>query len=61
MQIFAFEVIPGLVNNDCGTRREIELSPRILKWQLTQRPRGDKLDEIFSEDVSIVFVNVHSY
>ncbi|KAI9191237.1 hypothetical protein LWI28_005560 [Acer negundo] len=28
---------------------EIELSPRILKWELSQRPRGDKLDSIFIE------------
>ncbi|KAK0570612.1 hypothetical protein LWI29_003960 [Acer saccharum] len=47
--IFAFEVIPDLAIEDCGTRREIELSPRILKWDLSQRPRGDKLDSIFIE------------
>ncbi|KAI9194780.1 hypothetical protein LWI28_009135 [Acer negundo] len=28
---------------------EIELSPRILKWELSQRPKGDKLDSIFIE------------
>ncbi|KAI9176573.1 hypothetical protein LWI28_004482 [Acer negundo] len=32
--IFAFEVIPELGNSGCGKRREIELSPRILKWEL---------------------------
>ncbi|KAK4844606.1 hypothetical protein QYF36_022232 [Acer negundo] len=32
--IFAFEVIPELGNGGCGKRREIELSPRILKWEL---------------------------
>ncbi|KAK1563328.1 hypothetical protein Q3G72_026115 [Acer saccharum] len=47
--IFTFEVIPELASNDCGTRREIELSPCILKWDLSQRPRGDKLDSIFIE------------
>ncbi|KAI9153232.1 hypothetical protein LWI28_008099 [Acer negundo] len=30
--IFAFEVIPELGNSRCRKRREIELSPRILKW-----------------------------
>ncbi|KAI9197978.1 hypothetical protein LWI28_007883 [Acer negundo] len=33
--IFAFEVIPELGNSGCGKRREIELSPRILKWDLS--------------------------
>ncbi|KAI9177773.1 hypothetical protein LWI28_019130 [Acer negundo] len=33
--IFAFEVIPELGNSRCGKRREIELSPRILKWELS--------------------------
>ncbi|KAK0573845.1 hypothetical protein LWI29_014434 [Acer saccharum] len=47
--IFAFEVIPDLAIEDCGTRREIKLSPRILKWELSQRLRGDKLDSIFIE------------
>ena len=57
-QIFAFEVILQLADSNCGTRREIDLSPRILKWELNQRPRGDKLDEIFTDDVSIFIVNV---
>ena len=57
-QIFAFEVIPKLADSNCGTRREIELSPRILKWELNQRPMGDKLDEVFTDDVSIFIVNV---
>ena len=59
-QIFAFEVIPDLAIEDCGTRREIELSLRILKWELSQRPMGDKLDSIFIERVSICDVNVNS-
>ncbi|KAI9201464.1 hypothetical protein LWI28_023851 [Acer negundo] len=49
--IFAFEVIPELGNKKCGIRRAIsELPPpRILKWELSQRPWGRKLDGIFTE------------
>ncbi|KAI9173814.1 hypothetical protein LWI28_007033 [Acer negundo] len=47
--IFAFEVIPELGNSRCGKRREIELSPQILKWELSTRPRGEKLNSIFIE------------
>ncbi|KAI9182237.1 hypothetical protein LWI28_023370 [Acer negundo] len=49
MLIFAFEVIPELGNSGCGKRREIELSPQILKWELSTRPRGEKLNSIFLE------------
>ncbi|KAK1565144.1 hypothetical protein Q3G72_019843 [Acer saccharum] len=51
MRIFAFEVIPELSNKqNCGTRRVIELPPpRILNWELTQRPWGKTLDKIFTE------------
>ncbi|KAI9196299.1 hypothetical protein LWI28_022753 [Acer negundo] len=49
--IFAFEVIPELGNSGCGKRREIELSPRILKWELSTRPRGEKLNSIFLESM----------
>ncbi|KAI9162584.1 hypothetical protein LWI28_028725 [Acer negundo] len=49
--IFAFEVIPELENKKCGIRRAIsELPPpRILKWGLSQRSWGRKLDGIFIE------------
>ncbi|KAI9182725.1 hypothetical protein LWI28_028255 [Acer negundo] len=49
--IFAFEVIPELGNKKCGIRWAIsELPPpRILKWELSQRPWGRKLDGIFTE------------
>ncbi|KAI9159879.1 hypothetical protein LWI28_002789 [Acer negundo] len=49
--IFAFEVIPELGNSGCGKRREIELSPRILKWEWSTRPRGEKLNSIFLESM----------
>ncbi|KAI9169178.1 hypothetical protein LWI28_008239 [Acer negundo] len=49
--IFAFEVIPEFGNSGCGKRREIELSPRILKWELSTRPRGEKLNSIFLESM----------
>ncbi|KAI9201680.1 hypothetical protein LWI28_027328 [Acer negundo] len=49
--IFAFEVIPELGNSGCGKQREIELSPRILKWELSTRPRGEKLNSIFLESM----------
>ncbi|KAK3224933.1 hypothetical protein Dsin_004795 [Dipteronia sinensis] len=45
--IFAFEVIPEL-GTQFGTRMEIDLSPRILKWELSKRPRADKLAKIFT-------------
>jgi hypothetical protein len=35
--------------------------PRILKWKLTKRPRGTKLDAIFTDTVSIVVVNVYNF
>ncbi|KAI9187146.1 hypothetical protein LWI28_024939 [Acer negundo] len=47
--IFVFEDIPELGNSGCGKRREIELSPRILKWELSTQPRGEKLNSIFLE------------
>ncbi|KAI9165246.1 hypothetical protein LWI28_010355 [Acer negundo] len=47
--IFAFEVIPELGNSGYGKRREIEFSPRILKWELSTRPKGEKLNSIFLE------------
>ncbi|KAI9194554.1 hypothetical protein LWI28_007056 [Acer negundo] len=49
--IFAFEVIPKLGNSGRGKRREIELSPRILKWELSTRPRGEKLNSIFLKNM----------
>ncbi|KAK2648493.1 hypothetical protein Ddye_015982 [Dipteronia dyeriana] len=49
--IFAFEVIPQL-GIDFGTRRIIELSPRMLKWELTKQPRGKKLAKFFSARMS---------
>ncbi|KAK4837406.1 hypothetical protein QYF36_005162 [Acer negundo] len=49
--IFVFEVIPELGNKKCGTRRAISELPHpcILKWELSQRPWGRKLDGIFTE------------
>ncbi|KAK3184857.1 hypothetical protein Dsin_032143 [Dipteronia sinensis] len=44
--IYAFEVIPEL-GTKFGTRREVDLSPRILKWKLINRPWRDKLAKIF--------------
>ena len=62
-QIFAFEVIPSLVEQKCGIHMvNPELPPpRILKWKLTKRPRGTKLDAIFTATVSIVVVNVYNF
>ncbi|KAK3212897.1 hypothetical protein Dsin_017603 [Dipteronia sinensis] len=45
--IFAFEVIPEL-DTQFEARRDINLSPRILKWELSRRPRVDKLSKIFT-------------
>ncbi|KAK3204721.1 hypothetical protein Dsin_018767 [Dipteronia sinensis] len=45
--IFAFEVIPEL-GTQFGTRRDIDLSPRILKWELSNGQRSDKLVKIFT-------------
>ncbi|KAK2655349.1 hypothetical protein Ddye_008401 [Dipteronia dyeriana] len=45
--IFAFEVIPQ-VGEVFGTRRVTDLSPRLLKWELTKQPKGKKLEKIFS-------------
>ncbi|KAK2642039.1 hypothetical protein Ddye_023802 [Dipteronia dyeriana] len=45
--IFAFEVIPQL-GIDFGAQRVIELSPHMLKWELTKQPRGMKLSKILS-------------
>ena len=61
MQIFAFEVILELGNTDCGTRREIELSPPYSQVEVESATEGDKLDKIFNVRVSILFVNVYSY
>ncbi|KAK2658566.1 hypothetical protein Ddye_005099 [Dipteronia dyeriana] len=44
--IFAFKVISDL-GQEFGTRRVMDLSPRILKWELTKQPRGKKLAKIF--------------
>ncbi|KAK3204815.1 hypothetical protein Dsin_018861 [Dipteronia sinensis] len=44
--IFAYEVIPEL-GTRFGTRREIDLSSRMLKWELNKQPRSDKLDKNF--------------
>ncbi|KAK2652599.1 hypothetical protein Ddye_012455 [Dipteronia dyeriana] len=51
MQIFAFEVIPQL-GIDFGIQRVTDLSPRMLKWELTKQSRGKKLDKIFSVRMS---------
>ncbi|KAK0592615.1 hypothetical protein LWI29_022328 [Acer saccharum] len=48
--VFTFEVIPELGISKCGIRRTIKLlPPRILKWELSQRPRGKKLDGVFTK------------
>ncbi|KAK2642032.1 hypothetical protein Ddye_023795 [Dipteronia dyeriana] len=44
--IFAFKVIPDL-GQQFSTQRVTDLSPRILKWELTKQPRGKKLAKIF--------------
>ncbi|KAK3229677.1 hypothetical protein Dsin_001558 [Dipteronia sinensis] len=44
--IYAIEVILEL-RTKFGTRREVDLSPRILKWRLINRPRPDRLAKIF--------------
>ncbi|KAK2659144.1 hypothetical protein Ddye_005677 [Dipteronia dyeriana] len=49
--IFAFEVIPKLAKV-FETRRVTDLSPRLLKWELTKQPRGKKLEKIFSARMS---------
>ncbi|KAK2662486.1 hypothetical protein Ddye_001060 [Dipteronia dyeriana] len=46
-RIFSFEVIPDL-GQEFNTRRVTDLSPRILKWELTKQPRGKKLTKIFN-------------
>ncbi|KAK2656435.1 hypothetical protein Ddye_009487 [Dipteronia dyeriana] len=45
--IFTFEVIPDL-GLQFGARRVTELSPHMLKWELTKQLRGKKLHKIFS-------------
>ncbi|KAK3225082.1 hypothetical protein Dsin_004944 [Dipteronia sinensis] len=44
--VFTYEVILEF-GTRFGTRREIDLSPRMLKWELNKQPRSDKLDKIF--------------
>ncbi|KAK2658713.1 hypothetical protein Ddye_005246 [Dipteronia dyeriana] len=44
--IFTFEVIPDS-GQEFGTRRVTDLSPCILKWELTKQPKGKKLAKIF--------------
>ncbi|KAK3222022.1 hypothetical protein Dsin_009047 [Dipteronia sinensis] len=44
--IYVFEVIPEL-GTKFGTHREVDLSPRILKWSLINQPRPDRLAKIF--------------
>ncbi|KAK2648711.1 hypothetical protein Ddye_016200 [Dipteronia dyeriana] len=44
--IFVLEVIPDLAK-EVGARRATDLTPRILKWELTKQPRGKKLAKIF--------------
>ncbi|KAK2655938.1 hypothetical protein Ddye_008990 [Dipteronia dyeriana] len=44
--IFALEVIPDLTKEVC-VQRVTDLTPRILKWELTKQPRGKKLAKIF--------------
>ncbi|KAK2661403.1 hypothetical protein Ddye_007936 [Dipteronia dyeriana] len=46
MQIFAFEVILDL-GQKFDNRRVTDLSPRILKWELTKQPRGKRPAKIF--------------
>ncbi|KAK2634963.1 hypothetical protein Ddye_029755 [Dipteronia dyeriana] len=44
--IFAFEVILAL-SVKFGTRRVTDMSPRVLKWELSKQPRGKKMTKIF--------------
>ncbi|KAK2641994.1 hypothetical protein Ddye_023757 [Dipteronia dyeriana] len=44
-------VIPQLGVN-FWTRRVTDISPHMLKWELTKQPRGKKLDKIFSARMS---------
>ncbi|KAK2648016.1 hypothetical protein Ddye_015505 [Dipteronia dyeriana] len=44
--IFALEVIPDLAK-EVGARMVTDLTPRILKWELTKQPRRKKLVKIF--------------
>ncbi|KAK3212689.1 hypothetical protein Dsin_017395 [Dipteronia sinensis] len=58
--IFAYGVIHEL-GTRFGTRRQIELSPCMLKWQLHKQPRSDKLDKIFLARVRIYCVKLFTY
>ncbi|KAK2653175.1 hypothetical protein Ddye_013031 [Dipteronia dyeriana] len=49
-RIFALEVIPALAKEVC-VRRITDLTPRILMWELTKQPRGNKLAKIFKARV----------
>ncbi|KAK2662030.1 hypothetical protein Ddye_000604 [Dipteronia dyeriana] len=44
--IFALEVIPELAK-EVGVWMVTDLTPRILKWELTKQPKGKKLAKIF--------------
>ncbi|KAK2637767.1 hypothetical protein Ddye_025562 [Dipteronia dyeriana] len=52
VHVFAFEVIPDLAK-EFGARRVTDLTPRILKWELTKQPRGKKLAKIFKAKACI--------
>ncbi|KAK3218525.1 hypothetical protein Dsin_012495 [Dipteronia sinensis] len=45
---FAYEVIPSLAKQFATPRAVDQPFLRILRWDLTQRPRGDKLDKVFN-------------
>ncbi|KAK3219491.1 hypothetical protein Dsin_013461 [Dipteronia sinensis] len=46
-QVFDFEVIPTLAMQFVTHKVVEQPFPRILKWELTWRPRGEKLAKIF--------------
>ncbi|KAK0588089.1 hypothetical protein LWI29_034131 [Acer saccharum] len=51
-KIFAYEVIPTLATRFASVRQLEQPFPRILKWNLTNRPRRDKLEKIFTIKVA---------
>ncbi|KAK3211272.1 hypothetical protein Dsin_015978 [Dipteronia sinensis] len=48
LPVFAFEVISTLAMQFVTPRAVEQPFPRILRWDLTRRPRGEKLDKIFT-------------
>ncbi|KAK3193656.1 hypothetical protein Dsin_024966 [Dipteronia sinensis] len=58
--VFAYEVILEL-GTRFGTRKEIDLPPCMLKWELNKQPRSDKLDKIFIARIRIYCVKVFTY